>query len=200
MKNQFSEHASRNNEAKLFLDKQCVSYTEDNNTGEITVYDYLDISFLGLNKLPDLSMVIATKGFDCSNNNLTSLKGSPKIVLGGFDCDCNKLISLVGAPETVEGNFFCDYNQLTSLEGAPQKVGKLFSCDNNELISLKGAPQSVGGGFYCKKNSVELEYSKPYDQYWIAPADIKPIKKKTDHKARMEKIADFRRFAKARRK
>jgi hypothetical protein len=39
--------------------------------------------------------------FDCSGNQLTSLKNSPRAVLGCFYCDRNQLTSLEGAPEEV---------------------------------------------------------------------------------------------------
>ena len=91
--------------------------------------------------------------FRCYNNQLTSLEGAPQKVGGGFNCHANKLISLEGAPQNVGGDFYCNSNQLTSLEGAPQKVGGNFECSNNQLTSLKGAPQTVGGDFYCNNNS-----------------------------------------------
>ena len=93
-----------------------------------------------------------TGDFNCSYNNLTSLKGSPQEVGGGFACFNNQLTSLKGAPQKVGGNFECQYNQLTSLEGAPQTVDGGFACFNNQLTSLRGAPQKVGGDFYCYNN------------------------------------------------
>ena len=47
---------------------------------------------------------------DVSNEDLESLEGSPKKVIGYFWCDNNKnLESLEGAPEYIGGNFYC-YN------------------------------------------------------------------------------------------
>jgi hypothetical protein len=70
--------------------------------------------------------------FDCSDNELISLKGSPKIVGGDFTCSDNRLSSLVGGPKEVGGNFCCDYNKLTNLKWAP-KVGGTSFVSNNPL-------------------------------------------------------------------
>ena len=90
--------------------------------------------------------------FICYSNRLTSLKGAPQIVGGGFYCSNTQLTSLEGAPQQVGENFYCQSNQLTSLKGAPQEVGGNFDCANNQLTSLEGAPQTVGGSFYCTNN------------------------------------------------
>ena len=76
-------------------------------------------------------VIEVTGNFDCSQNNLTSLEGSPKIVGGDFYCYRNKLISLEGGPEYVAIDFDCYNNKLTSLEGAPVKVGGDFDCESN---------------------------------------------------------------------
>jgi hypothetical protein len=52
-------------------------------------------------------------------------------VPGSFDCSENNLTSLKGAPQTVGENFNCKENKLTSLKGAPQKVGRNFYCFRN---------------------------------------------------------------------
>ena len=95
--------------------------------------------------------------FDCSNNKLTSLEGSPQWVGGSFNCNNNSLTSLVGAPQEVRGDFSCSNNKLTSLVGSPQEVGDDFYCHDNKLTSLVGAPQEVGGYFYGLKNPISEE-------------------------------------------
>ena len=112
----------------------------------------LDLSDIGLTELPDLSEVVVKGDFYCSDNQLTSLEGSPQKVDGDFICSCNKLTSLEGAPQRVGGGFYCSINQLTSLEGAPKEVGGKFDCSYNQLTSLEGAPQTVGGDFNCYEN------------------------------------------------
>ena len=92
--------------------------------------------------------------FRCYNNQLTSLEGAPQKVGGGFNCHANKLISLEGAPQKVGGDFDCNSNQLTSLKGAPTEVGWDFNCQNNQITSLEGAPQRIGESFNCSDNQL----------------------------------------------
>lgn len=75
--------------------------------------------------------------FDCQENQLTSLKGSPYEVHGTFNCSYNKLSNLAYAPSLVQGNFDCIKNKLISLEGAPERVEGNFDCSHNDLNNLK---------------------------------------------------------------
>ena len=93
-----------------------------------------------------------TKSFYCSTNNLTSLRGCPRVVGSNFDCGDNILTSLKDAPEKVGRDFDCSYNQLSSLEGAPKEVGESFLCLFNKLTSLVGAPKEVKESFDCSNN------------------------------------------------
>ena len=52
-----------------------------------------------------------TGSFNCSNNNLNSLYGSPKKVLGSFYCSHNNLKSLEYSPQSISGSFYCIFNQ-----------------------------------------------------------------------------------------
>lgn len=90
--------------------------------------------------------------FRCCNNRLKSLDYAPKAIKYNFDCSNNGLKSLQNAPQEVGFDFDCSYNELTSLEGAPVKVGEDMDCRNNSLISLNGAPQEISGDFKCKGN------------------------------------------------
>src|SRR5574344_797476 len=116
---------------------------------------YFDCSFNNISSLKGCPTEVG-RGFDCSDNKLISLEGCPREVMRDFDCVSNRLTSLEGAPEKVGGYFDCGKNRLTSLEGAPKKMGRGFYCENNELTSLKGAPEKVGGNFYCWGNPEEF--------------------------------------------
>jgi len=112
----------------------------------------------GLTKLP-IKFRNVYGNFDISNNKLTSLIGSPKMISSYFDCRFNKLTSLEGCVEVVGDSFNCFSNKLTSLEGGPKIVGGDFYCTTNKLTSLKGSPEKVGGDFYCSNNKLlSLEY------------------------------------------
>ena len=103
-----------------------------------------------------------TGDFDCSWNQLISLKGAPQEVGGNFICYSNRLTSLKGAPQIVGGGFYCSNTQLTSLEGAPQEVGEDFYCYSNRLTSLEGAPREVGGNFDCSWNQLTSLEGAPH--------------------------------------
>ena len=64
-------------------------------------------------------------------------------VVGDFDCSINELSSLKGSPRTVKGNFYCTSNQLTTLEHGPLKVTESYYCFGNKLISLAGVPEKL---------------------------------------------------------
>ena len=147
--------------------------------GEITIDDNRFISCSGnvklikkIYKLP-VKFLKVDGNFDCRNNNLETLEGSPTSVSSSFSCSNNQLTTLVGGPTSVDGDFYChnnqlttldgsptsvsvdfncSYNQLTTLEGSPTSVGGDFSCSRNQLTTLEGGPTSVGGGFYCYNN------------------------------------------------
>jgi hypothetical protein len=90
--------------------------------------------------------------FDCSYNELTTLEGSPKEVFGHFECPHNKLTTLEGGPECVGGDFNCSFNYLTSLKESPKEVYGSFNCYSNNLTSLEGSTKTIGGCFNCQLN------------------------------------------------
>jgi hypothetical protein len=96
-----------------------------NSDGSIDVNGNVSLSWLSITELP-LRFNKITGYFDCSNNKLTSLKGSPKRVDRYFDCS---------------------YNRLSSLEFSPDYVGKYFNCDDNKLTN-NYCDSEIGGSFY----------------------------------------------------
>jgi hypothetical protein len=83
------------------IESICKKYNIENWTlnedGSIDVDGDVNIYYKGLNKLP-LRFRNVSGYFNCSNNNLTSLEGSPKSIGSGFFCYNNNLISLEGVP------------------------------------------------------------------------------------------------------
>jgi hypothetical protein len=99
--------------------------------------------------------------FDCSQNNITSFIGAPKLVTGNFNCSFSKLTSLEYSPIRVDGNFICLGNRLTNLIGSPFEVGGYFSCNRNLLTSLEGCPNVIGDDFDCRHNEISSFASYP---------------------------------------
>jgi hypothetical protein len=121
--------------------------------GTITFRGSLDLRNRKLRRLPDLSGATVEGDFLCGDNQLTSLKGAPKVVTGNFDCGGNSLTSLRGGPEEVGSCYGCARNFLADLKGAPREVASM-DCSDNNLLSLAGAPEKVRGDFDCDNTTI----------------------------------------------
>lgn len=127
--------------------------------GVVNVYGDVTIPGKSLEKIP-FKFGEVTGTFDCSNNKITSLEGSPNSVGGDFYCDRNELTTLQGGPKYTGGSYLCDNNKLISLEGTPSEINNSFSCGKNKLTSLKGGPKSIKDKFICGHNEItSLEYA-----------------------------------------
>lgn len=98
--------------------------------------DDLDLSNRGLKELPDLSEIVVDGCFDCNDNELTSLKGFPKKVIGDCACVNNNLSSLKDFSSEIDGSIYLDYNLITSLKGFSAKVDELLCIRNNLVTSF----------------------------------------------------------------
>jgi hypothetical protein len=89
----------------------CKKYNINNYTINsdlsIDVDGMVNISIRGLKKLP-LVFNRVSAYFECSGNQLTTLKGSPRYVGSWFNCSSNNLTTLEGAPDYVVGKFITD--------------------------------------------------------------------------------------------
>ena len=72
------------------------------------IYGDINLVDIHLEDLPDLFDVQLNGVFDCSNNQLTNLVGSPHYVKWSFSCEKNPLINLKGIPEYIGGYFYID--------------------------------------------------------------------------------------------
>lgn len=72
----------------------------------------IDLSGLCLKELPDLSNIIVYGSFDCSRNQLESLKGCPRMIVGDFICSNNKLKTFDYGPSFINGFYDCSFNEL----------------------------------------------------------------------------------------
>ena len=70
-------------------------------------------------KYGDISIIqYQNNTIDVSMMNLTSLEGSPNIVIDNFDCSKNNLTSLEFAPKEIKGYFCCKGNrQIKNVKG-----------------------------------------------------------------------------------
>jgi len=122
------------------IDIICEEYNIQNYTINddlsIDVYTNVNLSRLGLKELP-LKFNNVRGYFNCNSNNLTSLKGSPKVCQNDFHCADNYLKSLEYSPELINGVFDIANNELSNLNGIGI-VKKYIYLFHNPLESLDG--------------------------------------------------------------
>ena len=122
--------------------------------GTINVNGDVDMSNMNLEYIP-CNFYVVTGNFNCSNNKLQDLQGSP-LTVRNFNCSNNQLKSLEGAPSKVNGNFDCSKNLLTNLQHAPDNINNgLFNCDDNQLENTQHNTIVTNGGFTCNKQKKE---------------------------------------------
>ena len=115
-------------------------------------FETIDLSGMDLTELPDLSSVTVDY-FNCSDNKLKNLKGSPQKVNGDFRCNKNELTSFESTTEQIGNCFYCHDNPAPSLDGMPQKVHSIC-CGSKHLKKLKGAPLKINGFLRCSYSSI----------------------------------------------
>jgi hypothetical protein len=108
-----------------------------NPDGSIDVDDNIKLQEMDLTEIP-LIFNKVSGNFNCFNNKLTSLVGSPKHVGGDFYCYDNPLVSLVGCPETIIGSCYISGTPLHNLVGCPLYVGGTFSFDVSMHSTFSG--------------------------------------------------------------
>lgn len=130
------------------------TYSIDSN-GTIDVQGNVDISFMNLSSiLKEIgNFGKVTGNFDCSENALISLEGSPSFIGGSFLCQKNKLETLEHCPNNVGSNFYCFGNNLKSLQHSPKTVGLGFFAYSNYLTSIKNSTNSIGKDFDLRNNN-----------------------------------------------
>ena len=106
-----------------------------NSDGSIDVDDNVNLYNYRLTKLP-LKFNKVNGWFDCSDNNLISLEGSPVELNGFFSCDYNKLTSFEFTPKIIRGDFDCEYNNIKTFEYFPIFVKVDFLCYSNPIYEV----------------------------------------------------------------
>ena len=104
----------------------------------------------GIVMLPEYIKFNRVGEFQIRRNKLISLRGSPEYVETFFVCDNNQLTSLKYSPKEC-GYFSCTGNLLTSLEGCPKIVHNDFWCeDNSKQFTIQEVLQ------YCKVSKKDI--------------------------------------------
>ena len=92
------------------------------------------------------------------NKGLTEIPVTFNKVTGWFDCSDNKLTTLKGSPRWVGGGFICYNNRLTSLEFSPKYVCRYFNCLSNDLTN-NYCDTEIMGKFYTslKQDGLKID-------------------------------------------
>lgn len=101
-----------------------------------------------LNILAEAYSMLSEISLNNSSNNVSNIKVSPK---GNFNCSNQNINSLEGSPKTIEGSFYCQQNSLDDLVGGPMMVGEHYDCSGNDLKRLTGLPKYIGGNLIISK-------------------------------------------------
>ena len=141
-----------------YIDNICQKYYIENYTinqdGSIDVDGHVNLTDQRLFILP-LKFGKVIGNFDCSENNLTSLVGSPIQVLGDyFSCDNNQLKSLKGCTRELSA-FYCFTNKLSTLKGGPTKVSSDYNCVDNNIFDFNGFPNPFYGESFFRDNPID---------------------------------------------
>ncbi len=121
------------------IDEICRKYEIRNYT--INLDESIDVDedvWLCNNNFTELPLKFnkANGNFDCKNNKLKSLKGSPVEINGGFYCHKNELTSFKFAPKIIRGHFNCEINNIKTFEYFPSYVRNSFWCDDNPIYEV----------------------------------------------------------------
>lgn len=92
--------------------------------------------------------VIKRGGYCLGWMNLGELPSSFKYVSKTFNCSNNQLTTLKGCPIYVGGNFWCERNQLTSLNNCPVYIGNNFICRDNTYKLIPPKEVTIIGELY----------------------------------------------------
>lgn len=141
------------NHIKSWLDSMEIKDYIINDDYSVDVNGSVNISNKKIKKIP-VKFRFIQGNFDCSRNNLITLKNSPTKINGNFNCSNNKLSSLNMSPGEIYGHFNCAHNKLTSLENGPNFVRKSFDCSNNKLTTLVGITQNIYERIDCSNNQI----------------------------------------------
>jgi hypothetical protein len=158
-------------EIKAWLDLMGVeNYTININTTNhefsVNVNGDVNLAFEGLTYLP-VCFDIVSGYFDCSNNKLTSLKGSPVVTGKDFDCSNNQITEL-NESKMIEGSLLCTKNPIQISYNIDIKVNNFeHECNQPEyrIEAFRDDYMEVGGFYILNLDS--SEFNESMQQYKI---------------------------------
>lgn len=101
----------------------------------------------------DLTVDIEYGGADLKNNNYGVIPVQFNKVVGLFNCSNNQLKSLKGCPLIMDGHLNCYNNLLTNLKDLPKKVNGYIYCSENPLKNIDNMECDFTKDFYHSYSS-----------------------------------------------
>ncbi len=100
-------------------------------------------------------------------NGLFSLPLTFNKVNGSFFCYNNDLITLKGSPKWVGGSFIFYNNRLKSLKYSPEYVGKDYNgWGNSKITNFDHRPKFIGGDVFLNKIDIDgLNWEEKIENY-----------------------------------
>lgn len=128
----------------------------------VSVDGNVHLSQRGLSAIP--VQFARVKGFNCSGNKLTSLKGVPRYVDGIFDCSYNCLNSLECSPLEVSGNYKAEHNTIHTLAFLPKMIGGSLYLNVNQLSEIGLEKLKISESVFLYNNPIETIHSIPHQE------------------------------------
>lgn len=131
----FSKLNKEYRDIKKFCDNYLNTTYTINKDYSVDVHGNAYLRNAGLTKIPVKFNKIDGK-FDCSLNELTSLKNCPNIVNGDFDFEENQITSLEYFPTHIQGKVNGSHNQITDISKIQNMNIKSLDLERNYLTNI----------------------------------------------------------------
>lgn len=158
---------------QIWLDEhQIKSYyiTHKNESFIVNVEGSVHLKKMNLQSLPTQFQFGRIKGdFDCSQNQISSLKGGPVRVDGEYNASNNLLASYEFMPKKV-GSLILNHNQLTYLSTFECFIEEDFYLFSNPIETITGFPQ------FSSQGSIILDKHFPFLAQYIENTQNKNYK------------------------
>jgi len=149
------KHGPLSDEAINQLLLWCKDFVWNPNTESVDVKGDVNIKVSNFNQeiLDEIKFGRVLGNFLCGSLDLTNLNFAPDFVGKDFNCSNNLLTSLEGSPREVRGTFnvYDNGRKIENLMGSPRKIGQnfiiSFNLESDCLESLLGAPEKIDGEF-----------------------------------------------------
>ena len=154
-------------------------YIKESLTTKQSIKEWLDRMSIENYTINDDLTVDVDGDVYINDENLITIPFKFNKINGYFDCSFNNLTSLKGSPTTINGRFYCNNNELTTLEYCPTTINGEFYCDNNNLEDINDLDINILLRSNLNNIAVKQEVYDKYFEYWI-DKDIRVVNKLKD--------------------